>query len=218
MSCLLFCGMWSTCFLLFTDAFDTEQLLECMGQLKRALPVNVPIYDFKNHRRCSERLVVISYALWSCWHEEVSRVYIFEFSSFEFSITLSENHFLLTLGDAFFLSVQLYDHLVYCMVECKPMISMGYTESTEDVICFLCETLENNTTSLSVKIHCVMSTTFLQPEIYTLPRNSVHIVTGGFVFVISFTLWSCHKHLYECANYFQNHALFWLVNLRSLYS
>ncbi|XBH93187.1 hypothetical protein VPH35_084163 [Triticum aestivum] len=37
------------------DAFDTEQLLECMGQLKRALPVNVPIYDFKNHRRCSER-------------------------------------------------------------------------------------------------------------------------------------------------------------------
>ncbi|CAM0952216.1 unnamed protein product [Alopecurus aequalis] len=37
------------------DAFDTEQLLECMGQLKRALPVNVPIYDFKNHRRSSER-------------------------------------------------------------------------------------------------------------------------------------------------------------------
>ncbi|CAL5063507.1 unnamed protein product [Urochloa decumbens] len=25
-----------------------------MGQLKRALPVNVPIYDFKKHRRCSE--------------------------------------------------------------------------------------------------------------------------------------------------------------------
>ncbi|KQJ90919.1 uridine kinase-like protein 1, chloroplastic [Brachypodium distachyon] len=37
------------------DAFDTEQLLECMGQLKCALPVHVPIYDFKNHRRCSER-------------------------------------------------------------------------------------------------------------------------------------------------------------------
>ncbi|RLN34718.1 hypothetical protein C2845_PM03G02450 [Panicum miliaceum] len=36
------------------DAFDTEQLLECMGQLKRAQPVNVPIYDFKKHRRCSE--------------------------------------------------------------------------------------------------------------------------------------------------------------------
>uniref|UniRef100_A0A0E0M335 Uridine kinase n=1 Tax=Oryza punctata TaxID=4537 RepID=A0A0E0M335_ORYPU len=36
------------------DAFDTEQLLECMGQLKRAQPVNVPIYDFKNHRRSSE--------------------------------------------------------------------------------------------------------------------------------------------------------------------
>ncbi|CAD6218624.1 unnamed protein product [Miscanthus lutarioriparius] len=36
------------------DAFDTEQLLECMGQLKRAQPVNVPIYDFKKHRRCSD--------------------------------------------------------------------------------------------------------------------------------------------------------------------
>ncbi|KAL6890163.1 hypothetical protein ACP4OV_002071 [Aristida adscensionis] len=36
------------------DAFDTEQLLECMGELKRAQPVNVPIYDFKKHRRCSE--------------------------------------------------------------------------------------------------------------------------------------------------------------------
>ncbi|KAL5702063.1 Uridine kinase-like protein 1 [Ranunculus cassubicifolius] len=36
------------------DAFDTEQLLECVGQLKRGLPVHVPIYDFKNHLRCSE--------------------------------------------------------------------------------------------------------------------------------------------------------------------
>lgn len=52
-------------FSLFTDAFDTEQLLECMSQLKRALPVNVPIYDFKNHRRCSEifRKVVVNYEL-----------------------------------------------------------------------------------------------------------------------------------------------------------
>jgi uridine kinase len=53
---------------LFTDAFDTEQLLECMGQLKRALPVNVPIYDFTNHRRCSERfrkvvIIVMPYEL-----------------------------------------------------------------------------------------------------------------------------------------------------------
>lgn len=39
---------------LLADAFDTEQLLECMGQLKCAQPVNVPIYDFKKHRRCSE--------------------------------------------------------------------------------------------------------------------------------------------------------------------
>ncbi|XP_078175478.1 uridine/cytidine kinase UKL1, chloroplastic-like [Carex rostrata] len=36
------------------DAFDTEQLLECMNQLKCCQSVNVPIYDFKNHRRCSE--------------------------------------------------------------------------------------------------------------------------------------------------------------------
>uniref|UniRef100_A0A0E0LX78 Uridine kinase n=1 Tax=Oryza punctata TaxID=4537 RepID=A0A0E0LX78_ORYPU len=36
------------------DAFDTEQLLECMGQLKSGQSVNIPIYDFKNHRRCSE--------------------------------------------------------------------------------------------------------------------------------------------------------------------
>ncbi|RZS06877.1 hypothetical protein BHM03_00037652 [Ensete ventricosum] len=39
---------------LWIDAFDTEQLLECMGKLKSAQSVNVPIYDFKNHRRCSE--------------------------------------------------------------------------------------------------------------------------------------------------------------------
>ncbi|KAJ9683275.1 hypothetical protein PVL29_019035 [Vitis rotundifolia] len=36
------------------DAFDTEQLLECIGKLKSGQSVHVPIYDFKNHRRCSE--------------------------------------------------------------------------------------------------------------------------------------------------------------------
>jgi hypothetical protein len=46
---------------LLAYAFDTEQLLECMGQLKRAKLVNVPTYDFKKHRRCSEsfRKVVV---------------------------------------------------------------------------------------------------------------------------------------------------------------
>jgi uridine kinase len=39
---------------LLADAFDTEQLLECMGQLKCAQPVNVPIYVLKKHKRCSE--------------------------------------------------------------------------------------------------------------------------------------------------------------------
>ncbi|CAA7400713.1 unnamed protein product [Spirodela intermedia] len=36
------------------DAFDTEQLLECIEKLRCGLAVNVPIYDFTNHRRCSE--------------------------------------------------------------------------------------------------------------------------------------------------------------------
>ncbi|KAJ9562586.1 hypothetical protein OSB04_007746 [Centaurea solstitialis] len=36
------------------DAFDTEQLLECVEKLKQGNSVHVPIYDFKNHRRCSE--------------------------------------------------------------------------------------------------------------------------------------------------------------------
>ncbi|KAM7509798.1 hypothetical protein LguiB_008673 [Lonicera macranthoides] len=36
------------------DAFDTEQLLECIGKLKLGQPVHVPIYDFKSHRRCSD--------------------------------------------------------------------------------------------------------------------------------------------------------------------
>ncbi|XP_074590174.1 uridine/cytidine kinase UKL1, chloroplastic-like [Curcuma longa] len=36
------------------DAFDTEQLLECMKKLKSGYSVNVPIYDFKKHQRCPE--------------------------------------------------------------------------------------------------------------------------------------------------------------------
>ncbi|KAF9604246.1 hypothetical protein IFM89_004952 [Coptis chinensis] len=36
------------------DAFDTEQLLECVLKFKSGQSVQVPIYDFKNHRRCSE--------------------------------------------------------------------------------------------------------------------------------------------------------------------
>lgn len=37
------------------DAFDTEQLLECVGKLKSGQSVQVPIYDFKNHQRFSDR-------------------------------------------------------------------------------------------------------------------------------------------------------------------
>ncbi|THG14030.1 hypothetical protein TEA_007105 [Camellia sinensis var. sinensis] len=36
------------------DAFDTEQFLECIEKLRCTQSVQVPIYDFKNHRRCSE--------------------------------------------------------------------------------------------------------------------------------------------------------------------
>ena len=42
------------CLWLSADAFDTDRLLECMGKLKSGQSVNIPIYDFKNHRRCSE--------------------------------------------------------------------------------------------------------------------------------------------------------------------
>ncbi|XP_024358778.1 uridine/cytidine kinase UKL1, chloroplastic isoform X4 [Physcomitrium patens] len=37
------------------DALDTEQLLECLGNLKANQPVQIPVYDFKNHQRCSDR-------------------------------------------------------------------------------------------------------------------------------------------------------------------
>ncbi|KAK4365760.1 hypothetical protein RND71_013640 [Anisodus tanguticus] len=36
------------------DAFDTEQLLECVEKLKSGRSVQVPIYDFKTHQRCSD--------------------------------------------------------------------------------------------------------------------------------------------------------------------
>ncbi|ONM03197.1 Uridine kinase-like protein 2 chloroplastic [Zea mays] len=41
--------------LCLADAFDTDRLLECMGKLTSGQSVNIPIYDFKNHRRCSEK-------------------------------------------------------------------------------------------------------------------------------------------------------------------
>ncbi|KAL6319518.1 hypothetical protein AAG906_014194 [Vitis piasezkii] len=36
------------------DAFDTEQLLDCIHKLKSGQSVHVPIYDFKTHQRCSD--------------------------------------------------------------------------------------------------------------------------------------------------------------------
>ena len=46
--------LWMSDTCIFADSFDTEQLVECMGKLKGGQSVNVPIYDFKSHRRCSE--------------------------------------------------------------------------------------------------------------------------------------------------------------------
>ncbi|PON61328.1 Uridine kinase-like protein [Parasponia andersonii] len=36
------------------DAFDTEQLVDCVKKLRCGQSVQVPIYDFKKHRRCSD--------------------------------------------------------------------------------------------------------------------------------------------------------------------
>lgn len=36
------------------DAFDTEQLLDCIQTLKQGEAVQIPIYDFKHHQRCSD--------------------------------------------------------------------------------------------------------------------------------------------------------------------
>jgi len=36
---------------IFSDAFDTEQLLECVEKLRAGQSVQVPIYDFKTHQR-----------------------------------------------------------------------------------------------------------------------------------------------------------------------
>lgn len=40
--------------LFVADAFDTEQLLECMKQLISGQRVKIPIYDFKKHQRSSD--------------------------------------------------------------------------------------------------------------------------------------------------------------------
>ena len=44
----------------FADAFDTEQLLECIEKLRCGQSVHVPIYDFKTHHRCSESFRQVS--------------------------------------------------------------------------------------------------------------------------------------------------------------
>jgi pantothenate kinase len=37
-----------------SDAFDTEQLLECVNTLRRGESVQIPIYDFKTHQRYTD--------------------------------------------------------------------------------------------------------------------------------------------------------------------
>ncbi|KAH9743560.1 Uridine kinase-like protein 1 [Citrus sinensis] len=41
-------------------AFDTEQLLDCIKTLKSGQPYQVPIYDFKKHRRCSDSFRLVN--------------------------------------------------------------------------------------------------------------------------------------------------------------
>jgi uridine kinase len=36
------------------DAFDTEELLSCLENMLHCQPVQIPVYDFKRHRRSSE--------------------------------------------------------------------------------------------------------------------------------------------------------------------
>lgn len=55
MHCLNLFFQWDNYFLsdsyfLFLDAFDTEKLLNCMENLMRGQAVDVPNYDFKNHK------------------------------------------------------------------------------------------------------------------------------------------------------------------------
>nr|KYP41012.1 Uridine-cytidine kinase-like 1 [Cajanus cajan] len=47
------------------DAFDTEQLLECMRKLISGQGVHVPIYDFKKHQRSSEYVFLIDVVLFA---------------------------------------------------------------------------------------------------------------------------------------------------------
>ena len=58
------------------DAFDTEQLLECVEKLKSGHSVQVPIYDFKTHQRCSDtfRQVLLYDICVKDYFDEVSMV------------------------------------------------------------------------------------------------------------------------------------------------
>ena len=80
--------MWGKLYSFLADAFDTEQLLECMGQLKRAQPVNVPIYDFKKHRRCSESFRKVPVTLKPANVIKLPFLCEFEFMLLAFWITL----------------------------------------------------------------------------------------------------------------------------------
>lgn len=53
-------------YLCSADAFDTEQLVDCLEKLKSGQSYNVPIYDFKTHRRSSDsfRQVLLAVFNW----------------------------------------------------------------------------------------------------------------------------------------------------------
>lgn len=54
------------------DAFDTDQLVECIEKLKSGHPVQVPIYDFKTHQRSLDtfRQVLIFLIRWEITHSD----------------------------------------------------------------------------------------------------------------------------------------------------
>jgi uridine kinase len=46
---------------IMADAFDTEQLLDCLEKLKSCLPIQIPVYDFKRHQRSLDMVRKVSF-------------------------------------------------------------------------------------------------------------------------------------------------------------
>ncbi len=51
------------------DAFDTEELLSCLENMLHCQPVQIPVYDFKRHRRSSETFRKVGLIFTSTSHQ-----------------------------------------------------------------------------------------------------------------------------------------------------